>query len=180
MIVEEEEGNNNIGCYCGATSWLQVEMVAAKVWLRQRDEGATACTTVAEESSGGMESATGNLLLVAKEVGSKRSPLAAIKEDGSERLLLAVLCGEGSLLVVIKVDGSIVQQEMHVVVEGINEDLVAERLSPIPYSHERRALIVKGTEEMENTDANSKYQDKVEGQRPRNFIRPMSTGFSSR
>ncbi|RWW40203.1 hypothetical protein BHE74_00054399 [Ensete ventricosum] len=100
-----------------------------------------------------------NLLLVAKEVGSKRSPLAAIKEDGSERLLLAVLCGEGSLLVVIKVDGSI---------------------SSIPYSHERRALIVKGTEEMENTDVNSKYQDKVEGQRPRNFIRPMSTGFSSR
>ncbi|RZS26471.1 hypothetical protein BHM03_00059817 [Ensete ventricosum] len=34
---------------------VYVEMVAAKVWLRQRDEGATACTTVAEESSGGME-----------------------------------------------------------------------------------------------------------------------------
>ncbi|RRT64319.1 hypothetical protein B296_00008258 [Ensete ventricosum] len=64
-----------------------------------------------------------NLLLVAKEVGSKRSLLAAIKDDGSERLLLAVLCDEGSLLVAIKVDGSIVQQEMRVVVEGINGDL---------------------------------------------------------
>ncbi|RWW15549.1 hypothetical protein GW17_00020605 [Ensete ventricosum] len=40
--------------------------------------------------------------------------------------------------------------------------------------------VVKGAEEVENTEANSKYQDRTEGQRPRNFIRPMSTGYSSR
>ncbi|RWW59628.1 hypothetical protein BHE74_00033419 [Ensete ventricosum] len=40
--------------------------------------------------------------------------------------------------------------------------------------------IVKGAEEVENADANSKYQDKAEGQRPKNCIRPMSTSFSSR
>ncbi|RWW37776.1 hypothetical protein BHE74_00057070 [Ensete ventricosum] len=51
VIVEEEEGSSNVGYGCGATSWLQVEMVAAKVWLRQRDEGAVECTVVAEEGS---------------------------------------------------------------------------------------------------------------------------------
>ncbi|RRT77978.1 hypothetical protein B296_00020114 [Ensete ventricosum] len=50
----------------------------------------------------------------------------------------------------------------------------------IPCSHGGRALVVKGAEEVENADANSKYQDRVEGQRPRNFIRPVSMGFSSR
>ncbi|RRT54038.1 hypothetical protein B296_00046593, partial [Ensete ventricosum] len=35
-----------------------------------------------------------------------------------------------------------------------------------------RTLVVKGAEEVENAKANSKYQDKAEGQRPRNFIRP--------
>ncbi|RZS17020.1 hypothetical protein BHM03_00049113 [Ensete ventricosum] len=34
--------------------------------------------------------------------------------------------------------------------------------------------------EVENAEANSKYPDKTEGQRSRNFIRPVSTGFSSR
>ncbi|RWV96513.1 hypothetical protein GW17_00040766 [Ensete ventricosum] len=52
--------------------------------------------------------------------------------------------------------------------------------SSIPCSHEGRALVIKGVEEVENADANSKYQDRAEGQRPRNFIRPVSTGFSSR
>ncbi|RWW01949.1 hypothetical protein GW17_00034984 [Ensete ventricosum] len=52
--------------------------------------------------------------------------------------------------------------------------------SSIPFSHEGRALIVKGAEEVENAKANFKYQDRAEGQRPRNFIRPMSMGFSSR
>ncbi|RZS06080.1 hypothetical protein BHM03_00036677 [Ensete ventricosum] len=42
------------------------------------------------------------------------------------------------------------------------------------------ALVVKGVEEVENAKANSKYQDTAEGQRPENFIRPVSTGFSSR
>ncbi|RWW80495.1 hypothetical protein BHE74_00011149 [Ensete ventricosum] len=44
--------------------------------------------------------------------------------------------------------------------------------SSIPCSHGRRALVVKGAKEVENAKANSKYQDRVEGQRPRNFIRP--------
>ncbi|RWV77542.1 hypothetical protein GW17_00061613 [Ensete ventricosum] len=47
-------------------------------------------------------------------------------------------------------------------------------------SHGERALVVKGAEEVENAEANSKYQDRVEGQRPKNFIRPVSIGFSSR
>ncbi|RRT61932.1 hypothetical protein B296_00040606 [Ensete ventricosum] len=46
--------------------------------------------------------------------------------------------------------------------------------SSIPYSHGGRAMVVKGAEEVENAKANSKYQDKTEGQRPRNFIRPVS------
>ncbi|RZS22859.1 hypothetical protein BHM03_00055695 [Ensete ventricosum] len=52
--------------------------------------------------------------------------------------------------------------------------------SSIPCSHGRRALVVKGAKEVENAKANSKYQDRVEGQRPRNFIRPVSMSFSSR
>ncbi|RWW87549.1 hypothetical protein BHE74_00003612 [Ensete ventricosum] len=48
--------------------------------------------------------------------------------------------------------------------------------SLISCSHGGRALIVK----RENTKANSKYQDKTEGQRLRNFIRSVSTSFSSR
>ena len=41
-------------------------------------------------------------------------------------------------------------------------------------------MVVNGAEKVENVEANSKYQDKAEGQRPRNFIRPVSTSFSSR
>ncbi|RWV80367.1 hypothetical protein GW17_00058373 [Ensete ventricosum] len=52
--------------------------------------------------------------------------------------------------------------------------------SSIPCSHGGRALVAKGAKEVENAKANSKYQDRAEGQRPRNFIRPMSKGFSSR
>ncbi|RRT50580.1 hypothetical protein B296_00023470 [Ensete ventricosum] len=33
----------------------------------------------------------------------------------------------------------------------------------IPCSHGGRALVVKGVEEVENTEANSKYQDRAEG-----------------
>ncbi|RZS26200.1 hypothetical protein BHM03_00059505 [Ensete ventricosum] len=43
--------------------------------------------------------------------------------------------------------------------------------SSIPCSHGGRVLIVKRAEEVENAKTNSKFQDKVEGQRPRNFIR---------
>ncbi|RWV97471.1 hypothetical protein GW17_00039737 [Ensete ventricosum] len=50
--------------------------------------------------------------------------------------------------------------------------------SPEGLSHPM--LVVKGAEEVGNAEANSKYQDKAEGQRPRNFIRLMSMGFSSR
>ncbi|RWW44650.1 hypothetical protein BHE74_00049572 [Ensete ventricosum] len=52
--------------------------------------------------------------------------------------------------------------------------------SSIPCSHGGRALVVKGAEEVEYSKANSKYQDRTEGQRPRNFIRPVSMDFSSR
>ncbi|RZS25793.1 hypothetical protein BHM03_00059043 [Ensete ventricosum] len=46
--------------------------------------------------------------------------------------------------------------------------------SLISCSHGGRALVVKGAEEVENAKSNSKYQDRAEGQRRRNFIRPMS------
>ncbi|RRT58226.1 hypothetical protein B296_00042598, partial [Ensete ventricosum] len=36
--------------------------------------------------------------------------------------------------------------------------------SLISCSHGGRALVVKGAEEVENAEANSKYQDKAEGQ----------------
>ncbi|RRT64178.1 hypothetical protein B296_00010926 [Ensete ventricosum] len=52
--------------------------------------------------------------------------------------------------------------------------------SSIPCSHRGRVLVVKGAKEVENVKANSKYQDRTEGQRPRNFIRPMSMSFSLR
>ncbi|RWW20722.1 hypothetical protein BHE74_00043387 [Ensete ventricosum] len=52
--------------------------------------------------------------------------------------------------------------------------------SSIPCSHGGRALVIKGAEEVENAKTYSKYQDKVEGQRPRNFIRSVSMNFSSR
>ncbi|RWW67892.1 hypothetical protein BHE74_00024631 [Ensete ventricosum] len=38
--------------------------------------------------------------------------------------------------------------------------------SSIPCSHGGRALVIKGAEEVENAEANSKYQDSAEGQRP--------------
>ncbi|RWW80961.1 hypothetical protein BHE74_00010672 [Ensete ventricosum] len=47
-------------------------------------------------------------------------------------------------------------------------------------SHGGRALVVKGAEEVKNAEANSKYQDRAKGQRPRNFIRSVSMGFSLR
>ncbi|RRT37283.1 hypothetical protein B296_00015119 [Ensete ventricosum] len=50
----------------------------------------------------------------------------------------------------------------------------------ITCSHGGRVLVTKGAEKVENAEANSKYQDRAEGQRPRNFIRSVSTGFSSR
>ncbi|RWW36033.1 hypothetical protein BHE74_00058972 [Ensete ventricosum] len=52
--------------------------------------------------------------------------------------------------------------------------------SLIPCSYRGRALVVKGVEDLENAEANSKYQDKAEGQRPKYFIRLMSMGFLSR
>ncbi|RWW34958.1 hypothetical protein GW17_00000241 [Ensete ventricosum] len=73
--------------------------------------------------------------------------------------------------------------------EGLNYPKAKHRLEwrgrtfmelSISCSHKRRGLVVKGAEEVENIEANSKYQDKVEGQKPENFIRSVSTGFSSR
>ncbi|RWW70936.1 hypothetical protein BHE74_00021360 [Ensete ventricosum] len=52
--------------------------------------------------------------------------------------------------------------------------------SSIPCSHGGRALVIKGTEDVENAETNSKYQDRAKGHRSRNFIRPVSMDFSSR
>ncbi|RZS27562.1 hypothetical protein BHM03_00061057 [Ensete ventricosum] len=67
--------------------------------------------------------------------------------------------------------------------ESHGGDLIIQRTSvesSIPCSHGGRTLVVKGAEEVENAKANSRYQDRAEGQRPRNFIRPVSMSFSSR
>ena len=45
---------------------------------------------------------------------------------------------------------------------------------------EGERLVVKGAEEVEYTETNSRYRDKAEEQRPRNFVRPVSMSFSSR
>ena len=45
---------------------------------------------------------------------------------------------------------------------------------------EGERLVVKGAEEVEHAEAISKYRDKAKGQRPRNFVRPVSMCFSSR
>ncbi|RWW54516.1 hypothetical protein BHE74_00038894 [Ensete ventricosum] len=37
--------------------------------------------------------------------------------------------------------------------------------SSIPFSHGGRSLVIKEAEELENAEANSKYQDRTEGQR---------------
>ncbi|RRT44474.1 hypothetical protein B296_00027012 [Ensete ventricosum] len=55
----------------------------------------------------------------------------------------------------------------------------------LPWSHRSLDLIEgehwsKKAEDVENTEANFMYQDRPEGKKPRNFIRPMSMGFSSR
>ncbi|RRT58270.1 hypothetical protein B296_00021509 [Ensete ventricosum] len=52
--------------------------------------------------------------------------------------------------------------------------------SSIPCSHGGRVLVVKGVKKVENAEVNSKYKDKAEGQRLKNFIRSMLMGFSSR
>ncbi|RWW77080.1 hypothetical protein BHE74_00014785 [Ensete ventricosum] len=52
--------------------------------------------------------------------------------------------------------------------------------SSISGSNGGRALVVKVAEELENVEANSKYQDRAEGHMPRNFIRPISMGISSK
>ncbi|RWW14898.1 hypothetical protein BHE74_00008885 [Ensete ventricosum] len=44
----------------------------------------------------------------------------------------------------------------------------------------RESVGPKGVKDVENAEAKSKYQDRMKGQRPRNFIRPVSMGFSSR
>ncbi|RZS13503.1 hypothetical protein BHM03_00045101 [Ensete ventricosum] len=62
---------------------------------------------------------------------------------------------------------------------GVTREWVGEE-SSIPCSHGGRALVVKWDEEVENAEANSKDQDNAEGQKPKNFIRSVSTSFSSR
>ncbi|RRT35815.1 hypothetical protein B296_00050458 [Ensete ventricosum] len=56
-MVEEEDGSGNVGC--GSMVILQGRRgCSAKVWLRQRDEGAVECTVIAEEGSDDMERET--------------------------------------------------------------------------------------------------------------------------
>ncbi|RWW35499.1 hypothetical protein BHE74_00059561 [Ensete ventricosum] len=49
--------------------------------------------------------------------------------------------------------------------------------SSIPCSNGGSAFVVKGAKEVENTKANSKYQDWAEGQRSRNFKIAESEGL---
>ncbi|RWV90074.1 hypothetical protein BHE74_00018154 [Ensete ventricosum] len=50
--------NNYVSCGYGATSWLQVELVAARVRLQLEEDGAGECTTIAEDGSDGLEQET--------------------------------------------------------------------------------------------------------------------------
>ncbi|RWW73681.1 hypothetical protein BHE74_00018424 [Ensete ventricosum] len=43
--------------------------------------------------------------------------------------------------------------------------------SSIPCSHGGRVLVIKGGEEVENAETNSKYQNRAKGQRSMNFIK---------
>ncbi|RRT42108.1 hypothetical protein B296_00026352 [Ensete ventricosum] len=91
----------------------------------------------------------------------------------------------GVLHGMVRVTGELVCFNAHIRLRELDksEDKAEGRTSVeslIPCSHGGRALVVEGAEEMENVEVNSKYQDKMEGQRPRNFRRPMSMSFSSR
>ncbi|RWW71546.1 hypothetical protein BHE74_00020705 [Ensete ventricosum] len=66
-------------------------------------------------------------------------------------------------------EGDMVQR---IVVEQFEAIQHTREKSPEGLDHTKRALIMKGAEKVKNAEANSKYQDKAEGQRPRNFKRP--------
>ncbi|RRT61817.1 hypothetical protein B296_00016155 [Ensete ventricosum] len=125
VMAEEEEGSSNVGC--GATSWLQVASATVRVRLQEEEDGAAMYTTIVEEGNSGMVremvAIVFNLLLAAIKIvdlavndccrlqckqierkivaGSFLSQgllLAAIKEDGSKRSLLAVLGSKRCML----------------------------------------------------------------------------------
>ncbi|RZR96701.1 hypothetical protein BHM03_00025759 [Ensete ventricosum] len=88
--MEAEGGNNNVGCGCVATSWLQVALVVARVSLQYEEDGAAMYTVVAEEGSNCMEQDTTALKITTGSFLPQGSLLAMIKEDGCERSLLAM------------------------------------------------------------------------------------------
>ncbi|RZS25471.1 hypothetical protein BHM03_00058685 [Ensete ventricosum] len=81
--MEEEEGSSYVSCGSGVTSWLQVELVAARMRLQYGEDGAVECTTITEEDSNGMD----------RETATSRVHFdaGAIKVVGSERLLRAMM-----------------------------------------------------------------------------------------
>ncbi|RWW41277.1 hypothetical protein BHE74_00053247, partial [Ensete ventricosum] len=58
VMVVEEAGSSDVGYGCGATSWLHVELVIARVQLQYGEDGVVECTDVVEEDSDGMERET--------------------------------------------------------------------------------------------------------------------------
>ncbi|RRT33461.1 hypothetical protein B296_00039806 [Ensete ventricosum] len=87
VMAEEEEGSSNVGCGCSATSWLQVASVAAAIGGRQGSDVHGCCDVngLQRKIAAGSFLPQGSLLAAIKEDGSKRSLLAAL---GSERCVL--------------------------------------------------------------------------------------------
>ncbi|RZS04767.1 hypothetical protein BHM03_00035146, partial [Ensete ventricosum] len=82
-MADEEEGSSNVGYGCGATSWLQVASIAARVQLQSEEDGATMYTAIAEEGSSSMDRETTTVVF--------NLMLGVIKIVGSERLLRAAM-----------------------------------------------------------------------------------------
>ncbi|RZS15397.1 hypothetical protein BHM03_00047233 [Ensete ventricosum] len=92
VMMEEEGGSNNVSCGCAATSWLQVVLVAARAWRNKRKTGQR-CTRLLQRRAAAVWSKRPLLLqrkIAAGNFFPQGSLLAEIKEDGSERSLLAV------------------------------------------------------------------------------------------
>ncbi|RRT82912.1 hypothetical protein B296_00006565 [Ensete ventricosum] len=106
-----------VTCATRDRCWLLLLVVINSMLAAIKADGSERSLLVAfvpQESAAGCDGSERSLLVVIKSLlvtikidGSERSLLATIKEDGSERSLLAVLCSDRSLLVVIKVDGSV-------------------------------------------------------------------------
>ncbi|RWV82373.1 hypothetical protein GW17_00056130 [Ensete ventricosum] len=125
-MVEEEEGSSDVGCGCAATSWLRVAWSQQGYGCNRRKTGQR-CARLLRRRTAMIRSERpllvmfNSLLAMIKTIGSeillwlrcrqittkdhywqlfcrKESLMAMIKEDASERSLLAALCSKGCVL----------------------------------------------------------------------------------